>query len=661
MKKLNKIKPKMKPKIKRESFYLYQFNHADCEKFVLDKQINIYNNIILKNFSLAKTNQKYLVKSKQACYLSVKRVCTNKGGVTTGIDDFIPKRRKDYMDLIDKLYNLKSDNYKSSPLKRIWLPKALPSKDLRPISIPTIFDRCIQALWSLALDPVNEALSDDHNFGFRKGRSPVDAMRYTRDLLRRDDGPEYILEVDVAKGFDSIDHNYILNNIMVNHKILKQWLECGVMDSKQFYYDESGVPQGGIISPIICNLVLNGFEHEIKNNITIWVKNNILTKEQVKYLSFCRFADDMIIMAKSSKVLYLCKDLLTKFLDIRGLRINENKTRITYIQDGFKFVGYYFKRFPYQNPVLKVKNVARRNGNLKTKEFLVKGKLLVSVPPEKVKKFLSKLKTEIKTSKNSFDLVYKINPIIRGFSNFYRFGNWGLNYPQLNHRLYKTVTRWIIKKYKISNKLSYKNYLVEYHTFRFPFEQSWFENTSIKKRKRYKNDYIELYLPGKYPKIGAFLINKDSKPYYNRDKYFEHLERKARNFASGKIISDLLKKGNYRCLYCQTSLVEDNKDYEVHHLKPIEFGGKNIKSNYTLLCKVCHKYVTGVQKSRSLNEALDLVSKGILKIPNEHMGTFQPKQFQPLTTITHIEDELDLSYERDEEEWIGDNMDEIYQ
>lgn len=129
------------------------------------------------------------------------------------------------------------------------------------------------------MEPINEALSDDCSFSFRPGRSTADVQCYLQRQLARPGASKYTLEVDIRKCFDSIDHQFIIKNIQMNRKILKQWLKNGVMDSENFYYDKMGVPQGGIISPIIGNLVLNGFEQLIKNQIKIWVKSKMISEE----------------------------------------------------------------------------------------------------------------------------------------------------------------------------------------------------------------------------------------------------------------------------------------------------------------------------------------------------------------------------------------------
>lgn len=365
-----------------------------------DLQIKIYKSTKAGKKSLVKTHIKYLVKSKQACFLAVRKVVTNSGGQTPGVDNYVPTTVKEYEFLINKLINCKPDKYKARPLKRIWIPKASPSKDLRPISIPTIFDRCVQAVWVLAIDPINEVYSDKHNYGFRKGRSPIDAQEYLQTQLARPGASEYILEVDIKKCFDTISHQYILENIPVNKKILKQWLKCGVIEPQSSYTEEEGVPQGGIISPIICNLVLNGFEEHIKKHIKIMAKKYPPLESPARYFLFCRFADDMVIIARSKHILTICRQQLDIFLSLRGLKINEKKTRITHIEEGFKFVGFFIKRYK-KTP----KQVTVGFGKYAKKhEYTNYGPVFSFPPRESLSKIMKNINKMKRVSKNLPDL-----------------------------------------------------------------------------------------------------------------------------------------------------------------------------------------------------------------------------------------------------------------
>ena len=636
---------KNKKRIERQSFYLPQFDNKSCENKILELQINIYNGAKEGNKSIVKLNQKHLVKSKEACYLAVKKVCTNQGGTTSGVDGFIPKTTEDYESLIEQLYVLKPHNYKAKPLKRFWIPKAPPSKDKRPLSIPTIFDRGVQSLYALSLDPVNEAYSDSHNYGFRKGRSAADAMAYIRTALVKQDASEYILEVDIKKCFDSIDHKYILENIPVNTKILKQWLICGVMDANAYYRDENGVPQGGIISPIICNLVLNGFEELAlaKEQINIWYKYKQISEEETSFFIFCRYADDMVLIAKTEHLLHKLNNLLKQFLSIRGLSINENKTKYTYILEGFKF---FFKRFDYQNPkIIKIKKYGKKESR---KGFYVKkGNILISPPKESVKKTLEKISTEAFKCQTEQGLYYSLGSIIRGWCNYYRSCNLSDQKSDLDHYTYLILNSWARKRFKLSNKDSYLKYFTNYKIM--PLKP---ELPSRSKRKS-KVDTLKLHLPGYFNKTTYRLINKYYNPYNYRSGYYEHLERKIKSNLTEKLQKGLIEKSRGCCSNCGTLLIEDtfNAGYEIHHIRPREFGGSNDKSNLTLLCKPCHKYITGVQKSRNLNEAMLLKNKGVLTIPPIYLKEFQLKPFEEKEAITienigdNTELESSLSFE----------------
>lgn len=599
--------------IKRESFYLQGYNLTDCKNKVLNYQEKIYESAKRGESSLIKTYQKYLVKSEEACYLAVRKVCTNKGGMTAGIDGFIPKRKKDYEDLIRFLRNLNNDDYKAKPLKRFWIPKVPPSTDKRPLSIPTIHDRCVQALWALALDPVNEAYSDDHNYGFRQGRSPADAQLYLQKQLARPGASELILEIDIKKCFDSIDHKYIIETVPVNRKILKQWLNCGVMDADSFYYDEKGVPQGGIISPVICNLVLNGFEAHIKEHIQKLFKSKQITLEETRFFLFCRFADDMIIVAKTNRVIEICRSKLEQFLSVRGLNINEKKTKVTHISDGFKFLGFFFKLYLYTKPRKKIIRVGYVK---KLKEYSSKGIVLAVPPDESLSSILKNINKLLYSSTDLIDMKNKVSPRINGYCNYYKVCNWGKGKSKFGHYLYLALVKWLMSRFGISKRKAYLTYFKDSNTFHFKNP-----NSNLKNEK----EYIEMYLPPYFKKCKYPFISSDWKPYgKTRTLFFEHLERKIR-YTLSQYQNDILSKTDNRCRNCYQLLTDPdiNLNYDLHHVQPREFGGSNDKTNFIALCRPCHRYVSGVQQSRNLQNAMELISKRVLKIPSPYLSLFK--------------------------------------
>lgn len=199
--------------------------------------------------------QRKLITSFEARALAIRKVYTNSGGKTPGIDGRIwrnPEGRfKAIQELLVIVRNPKA--YKASPLKRVQIPK--PGGDKRNLGIPSIMDRAVQAVYYLAVDPIVECQSDPDSYGFRKYRSAQDAINRLRTLLDKKHSSEWILETDIEKCFDKIDHKYIIENTPIcNKNILIQWLKSGVKVSGQVIETTEGTPQGGIISPMLCNL-----------------------------------------------------------------------------------------------------------------------------------------------------------------------------------------------------------------------------------------------------------------------------------------------------------------------------------------------------------------------------------------------------------------------
>ena len=203
--------------------------------------------------------QRILTTSFYAKCLAIKRVTDNKGGKTPGIDKVLWRTNRQKEKAIDLL---KRRGYKPQPLKRIHIPKKAGGK--RPLSIPAMKDRAMQCLWHQALVPVAEERADPNAYGFRPKRSPQDAMEACFNLLCRQRCSQWILEFDIHKCFDSIDHDWLLDNIPMDKQILKKFLKAGFMESGQTFHSTQGTPQGGIISPTLAIMALSGIEKAVK-------------------------------------------------------------------------------------------------------------------------------------------------------------------------------------------------------------------------------------------------------------------------------------------------------------------------------------------------------------------------------------------------------------
>lgn len=233
-----------------------------------------------KHWGKAKALIHLLTKSFYAKLLAVFRVTTNKGGKTPGVDNVVwtyPGEK------LKAALNLKTRGYQTLPLRRIYIPKKNGKK--RPLSIPTMHDRAMQTLYKMALEPMAETMADPNSYGFRPRRSCNDAIEQCFLSLCRDMSARWIFEADIKGCFDNIRHDWILKNIPINKTILRKWLKSGYIENKRLFPTRRGTPQGGTISPIIMNMVLDGLESIIMKKFPRWKR---------KKVNFIRYADDCV-------------------------------------------------------------------------------------------------------------------------------------------------------------------------------------------------------------------------------------------------------------------------------------------------------------------------------------------------------------------------------
>ena len=268
--------------------------------------------------------------------LAVKRVTENKGNKTAGVDHQLwmtPKQK------FDSIFKLKRRNYQPSPLKRIYINKKNGKK--RPLSIPTMFDRAMQTLYKFALEPLAEITADPNSYGFRPKRCVQDAIEQCFSDLGKAKSAKWVLEGDIKGCFDNISHDWILNNIPLDKKILKKWLRSGYIETKRLFPTEKGTAQGSPISPTICNMVLDGLEFRLLEK---YHKIKIQGKAYFPKVNFVRYADDFIVTGESKEQLENgVLPIIREFLQERGLELSESKTVITHIDEGFDFLGCNIK------------------------------------------------------------------------------------------------------------------------------------------------------------------------------------------------------------------------------------------------------------------------------------------------------------------------------
>ena len=382
-----------------------QVNWRTVEAYVYRMQIRIAESVRENRWGKAQALQHLLARSFYGRLWAVKRITANKGSRTPGIDGVTwnspGKRWK-------AAINLKVRGYKSQPLRRIYIPKKNGKK--RPLGIPTLHDRAMQELFALGLRPIAETVGDKNSYGFRERRSLHDAIKMTFICLARKVSAQWILEADIKACFDRISHDWLLDNIPLPKGILRQWLKAGYMESSTLYPTEAGTPQGGIISPILCTMTLDGLEALVING---------RNKKQGK-LNTIRYADDFIITGASPEILLNeVKPEVEHFLEERGITLSEEKTKLSHIDNGFNFLGFNVRKF--------------------------NEKLLIRPEDGKVQSLLEKVRAFLDQHRGiAFHvMLLKLNSIVRGWAYAYRHSVAKSRMYYADNRIYLLIRKWL--------------------------------------------------------------------------------------------------------------------------------------------------------------------------------------------------------------------------
>ncbi|MGC8494679.1 MAG: reverse transcriptase domain-containing protein [Syntrophobacteraceae bacterium] len=302
-----------------------QIPWAKYEKRVQKLQTRIAKAIRERKYGKARALQKILTRSLAARALAVKRVTTNKGVRTPGVDRVRWTTPKQKMEALKKMK--KHRTYHALPLRRIYIPKR--NGKLRPLGIPTMLDRAMQALYLLALLPVAEETAYPHAYGFRPYRSTADAIEQCFIHLSRLDAPVWVLEGDIVGCFDNLDHDWLLRNVFLDRKMLHEWLASGYVDHHSLYPTLAGTPQGGIVSPTAANIALSGLGPFLASRFPKSYRVHTVI-----------YADDFVVTGASREVLEQeVRPAIALFLRERGLELSSEKTRVVHISEGFDFLG----------------------------------------------------------------------------------------------------------------------------------------------------------------------------------------------------------------------------------------------------------------------------------------------------------------------------------
>jgi RNA-directed DNA polymerase len=351
-----------------------------------------------------------LTRSYYAKLWAVRRVVTNKGKNTAGVDRIIWKTPQQKVNAVKAL---RQRGYRPLPLRRIYIPKS--NGKQRPLGIPSMKDRAMQALYAMALTPIAESLADANSYGFREKRSVADAIAQCFICLAKKASPQWILEADIKACFDEIDHDWLIQNIHMDKRILRQWLKSGYLEQGTFRQTDKGTPQGGIISPVIANMALDRLETTIQSVVA----------RRGAAVNVIRYADDFIITGATPAILMEeVKPLVETFLASRGLRLSEEKTHLRSIEEGFDFLGF---------------NVRKYNQ-----------KLLIKPSRGKVASFMDRIRDYINSnvSVQADHFLRGLNSRLRGFANFYRHVVSKKIFSDIDRQVYQLLRNWMLRRHR---------------------------------------------------------------------------------------------------------------------------------------------------------------------------------------------------------------------
>ncbi len=390
------------------------------EKLVNRLQLRIAKAVKKGRWNLVKRLQYLLTHSYYAKLLATRIPTQNTGKRTAGVDgekwSSPEAKMKAALSLTDRKYVAK-------PLKRVYVEK-YGSKKKRPLGIPTMYDRAMQSLYALALELIAEATDDRTSFGFRKGRSTHDACEQVFLCMCKKSSPEWVLEGDIRGCFDNISHQWLIDHVPMDKSVLKQFLKAGYIFDRQLFPTEAGTPQGGIISPILANLALDGIEKLLADYYHKTRSGRINSNHAAKYkVNFSRYADDFIVTAKTEEIAKEVKELIRDFLKDRGLELSDEKTLITHIDDGFDFLGWNFRKY--------------------------NGTLLVKPSKKSIEKFTEKISNTIDKGKTwkQEALIDALNPIITGWANYHQSVVSSEIFHKLDHRIWNMLWHWAKRRH----------------------------------------------------------------------------------------------------------------------------------------------------------------------------------------------------------------------
>jgi RNA-directed DNA polymerase len=501
-----------------------------------------------------KALQRLLTHSFSGKAKAVRQVTENDGSNTPGVDQVIwdtPEKKA------QAVATLKQRGYHPQPLRRIYIPKRNGKK--RPLGIPCVKCRAMQALYALALDPIAETTADPHSYGFRKERSPADAMAYCFTLFARGSSPPWVLEGDIKGCFDAISHTWLLTHIPMEKAMLEKWLKAGFIEQNVLHPTEAGTPQGGICSPVFANIALDGLEKVLRDKYPASTRNGAQAKVHV-----VRYADDFLISGSSQELLEQeIKPLVEDFLRERGLQLSQEKTVITHIDRGFPFLGQHVRKYS--------------------------GKLLIKPSKASVRNLLEKVRRTINDNKQTSagKLIVQLNLMIRGWAMYHRHVVSSQIFSKVDHAIFEMLWRWAKRRHPNKGR-----HWVKRRYFHEVGSRNWVFSGEIEGRKG-EMLTIRLMEARKISIRRHRLIKAEANPYDpDWEAYFDQRigAKWQEHWLKRRKLIARWREQDGICPICHQKITKDS-GWSLSHILPRVYGGTDSMSNLLILHPYCRERV----------------------------------------------------------------------
>ncbi len=486
--------------------------------------------------------------------MAVKRVTENRGRVTAGVDG---ETWNTPADKAKAILSLKRRGYVPQPLKRVFIPKTDGKK--RPLGIPTMKDRAMQALHLLALEPISETTADANSYGFRPGRASRDAAVCCYNALARKGNAKWVLDADISGCFDNISHDWLIANIPMDKAILQKWLKSGFVWQGQMFATEAGTPQGGIISPTLANMTLDGIEQLLRNHFG----KRHSRRADANKVNFIRYADDFVVSGADKAVLEKAKSLIEGFLATRGLTLSPAKTKIVHIEEGFDFLGWNVRRYD--------------------------GKFLIKPAKKNVQAFLRKVRDIIRDARaaTQTEVIARLNPVIRGWANYHQSQVASRAFHRVDMVIWQMLWRWACRRHPNKSR----SWVKERYFARIENRNWVFAARTTDRDGNHR--WMKLAYANETPIVRHIKVKGEANPFDPAwEQYFEtRLTLSMKQSLQGKKrFLYLWQLQNGRCPVC-SELISEESGWHLHHRVPKALGGSDNTSNLVLLHPNCHRQV----------------------------------------------------------------------